>query len=446
MIRPTLRRRQALGGLGALTLAGCGGGSWLGDSEEPPLPGVRKPVLLIEEGVAADPRIAELNITLPPAIRNAEWPQAGGGATHVPGHLAAAASLTEAWQAGAGDGSSGRARLLASPIVAAGKVFTVDATAQARAFATSDGSELWRFEPTEIERNDRDLGGAAAYDAGRLFIVVETGAVVAVDAASGAEVWKQSIRAPVRSAPAVAEGRLLVPSADNQLFALDMGSGEILWRHTGLFEQAGILGGASPAAARGLALVAYSSGEVFALDLASGQPLWSETVLRPRRTLAIGAIPDIVADPVIDGDRVLVAGVSGEMAALDLARGGQLWRGSVTSTQMPWVAGEFIYLVTERGELVCLLRQGGRIRWVKGLGNQVTPDDPSSRRIRWAGPVLASDRLILASSEGEAVSVSPLTGELIGRVTLRGPVTLPPVIADGTVYFLTDEGELLAYR
>jgi outer membrane protein assembly factor BamB len=92
------------------------------------------------------------------------------------------------------------------------------------------------------------------------------------------------------------------------------------------------------------------------------------------------------------------------------------------------------------------LRQGGRVRWVTQLGGLVSPDDPTSRRIRWAGPVLAGERLLLASSEGQGVGVSPFTGELIGRSELRGPVTLPPVVADGTVYFLTDEGELLAYR
>ncbi len=59
---------------------------------------------------------------------------------------------------------------------------------------------------------------------------------------------------------------------------------------------------------------------------------------------------------------------------------------------------------------------------------------------------LASDRLLVASSESEVLSVSPYTGEILGKASLPGPVSLPPIIADGTAYFLTDEGELLAYR
>ena len=68
-----------------------------------------------------------------------------------------------------------------------------------------------------------------------------------------------------------------------------------------------------------------------------------------------------------------------------------------------------------------MLRQGGRIRWVSPLAELVDPDDPDSRRIRWAGPVLVSDRLLLASSEGEVVSVSPYTGEVLGKASARRP-------------------------
>jgi outer membrane protein assembly factor BamB len=107
-------------------------------------------------------------------------------------------------------------------------------------------------------------------------------------------------------------------------------------------------------------VAAYSSGEVFGLELESGRPLWSDTVLRPRRTVAMNAITDIIGDPVIDRDRVLVAGVSGEMAALDVARGQRLWTADVTSTQMPWVAGDFVYVLTERASWsACCARTAG---------------------------------------------------------------------------------------
>jgi outer membrane protein assembly factor BamB len=441
-----VRRRPFLAMSSLAALAGCGGGTWLGESEPPPLPGERRAVLLLEDAVAADPRLATLNVELPPPVRNADWPQSGGNPRHAMGHLEAADTIDLAWRAGIGTGSGGGTRLIATPIMADGRVFAVDADGEASAYNAADGEALWRFAPEGVDELDRLRAGAPAYADGRLFVAGAEGTVLAVDPAEGRELWRQSLRAPIRAAPTVINGKLLVPTADSQLFALDAATGEVQWRHAGLFEQAGILGGASPAATDDIVIAAYASGEVVALTLDAGQPLWGETVLRPRRTLAIGAITDIVGDPVIDGNRVVVAGASGEMAAFDLLDGRREWTADVTSTQTPWVAGEFIYALTERNELVCLLRQGGRIRWVGPLGELVDPDDPESARVRWAGPILVSDRLLMGSSQGEVVSVSPYTGEVLGRTSLPGPVTLPPIVADGTVYFLTDGGVLLAYR
>ena len=163
-------------------------------------------------------------------------------------------------------------------------------------------------------------------------------------------------------------------------------------------------------------------------------------------SLAIGAISVIVADPVISEGRVIVAGASGEMAAFDLMRGDRLWTADVTSTQTPWVAGSFIYIITERNELVCMLQQGGRIRWISPLPTLVDPSNIDSRRIRWVGPILVSDRLLVASSEGELVTLSPQTGEQLGSVAIGGGVSVPPAVADGTVFFLTDDAELVAFR
>lgn len=442
-----LPRRSAMATIGGLplALAGCGAGTWLGESEDPPLPGERRAVLATEEGVQADPALSGTSVTVPAPVRNPAWPQAGGGPTHAPGHLAGGDRLALAWQVGIGEGTGGSSRLLSGPVVADGRVYTVDAAGEIRATGAADGEPLWAYEAEDIERNDRDLGGGCAFAGDRLYVALGVGTVLALDAASGRELWRQSVAAPVRAAPGVAGGLVLVPTADNQLMALDAGSGELQWRHTGLFEQAGILGGASPAADRGLVVVAYSSGEVYALELETGRPVWTETVLRPRRTQAIAAIPDIVGDPVIDGERVLVAGVSGEMVALDLTRGSRLWAQRITSTQMPWAAGETTFLVTERNEVACLLRDGG-IRWVRPLATLTDPDDPDSTRIRWAGPVLVAERLVLASSARALIGLSPATGEVTGETTLPSPVTLPPAVADGTIYFLGDDARLMAYR
>jgi outer membrane protein assembly factor BamB len=149
---------------------------------------------------------------------------------------------------------------------------------------------------------------------------------------------------------------------------------------------------------------------------------------------------------VIEDDEVYVAGYGGQMAAIQLRRGVRTWDLDLGSTQAPWLAGDFIYVLTSRSEVVCLVRDNGGIRWVSPLPRLTDPKDPGSTPIDWTGPILVGDRLLIAGSNRQALSVSPYNGEILGRLDLPGPVLVAPIVAGGTVYFLTEDAELLAYR
>jgi outer membrane protein assembly factor BamB len=427
-------------------LAACSSDdTWFGAGEDSPLPGERVSVMLLEREVTADPSLADLPIELPPPRRNDAWPQSGGDPTHVMHHLAAGDQLNLAWRASIGAGSPGEGQLLARPVVAEGRVFTMDAEGMIRAFDADSGALLWQSEQDD-DHADGLIGGGLAYANGWLFATLSSGDVVGLDAASGTEAWRQSLGVPLRAAPTVAEDRVLVLTADNQLYALEGTEGRPVWRHAGFFEGTSLLGGPSPAVDRDLVIVPYSSAEVYAIRLDNGRPLWSDTVERPRRTQALDEITDIEGMPVIDGEVVYVAGYGGQMAAIDARRGIRRWDLDIASTETPWLAGDFIYVLTTRGEVICLLRDNGRIRWVSPLPRVVDPDDPGSTPIVWSGPILVGDRLLVAGSQGQAITMSPYTGEILGRQELPGPVVIPPVAAAGNVYIVTENAQLLAYR
>ena len=133
-------------------------------------------------------------------------------------------------------------------------------------------------------------------------------------------------------------------------------------------------------------------------------------------------------------------------AAVEFFRiGARLWEKDIGGTQMPWVAGDYVFVVTNDAELVALTRKEGYIRWIARLPRFEDEEDREDP-IFWSGPVLAGDRLIVAGSHGEAMSVSPYTGEVLGRFELPDGVSISPVVADNTLYILTDAAELLALR
>jgi outer membrane protein assembly factor BamB len=430
----------------ALILAGCSGDSWYGGGEEPPLPGERVSVLLLDRELQADPGVADVAISLPPAERNAAWPQIGGDSDHMMGHLALAAEPKPAWSAEIGAGEIGQSQLLARPVIENGRVFAMDAAGSVSAFDTADGELIWRRSAELLGLDEAVFGGGLALAGDQLILTLTSGEVISLDAANGTERWRQALNLPLRSAPTVAEGVVLVLTADNQAYALDATSGQPIWRHAGFFEAAGLLGGPSAAVDGGIAIVPYSSAEVFALRLDNGRPLWSDTLQRPRRTQALAEINDIDGMPVIDGDAVYVGGRGGQIAAIDIRRGIRSWDADVTATGTPWLAGDFIYLLTDRNEVLCLVRQNGRVRWVSRLAQRADPDNSGSPALTWRGPILAGDRLVLTSTAGEAVAMSPYNGKVMNRLYLPAPVDTAPVIADGPIYFVTVDARLLAFR
>jgi outer membrane protein assembly factor BamB len=122
--------------------------------------------------------------------------------------------------------------------------------------------------------------------------------------------------------------------------------------------------------------------------------------------------------------------------------GGRVWDVDIGSVEMPWVAGDFVYLLSTDAEVVCLTRRDGRVRWVSSLGRW--KDEERKRNpLFWTGPVLVKDRLLVAGAHGELVAVSPYTGQFLGRLDLPSGVSLPPVVAGRAVYALTDSADLI---
>ncbi len=427
-----------------LGLAGCGLG-WWGTPEEPPLPGERRPVLLLETGLEADPALAGAPLTLPPPQSNPDWPQIGGSASHSLSHVTFEGPTRRAWSANVGRGNSTTSRLTGPPVVDGGLVFAADANADVSAFRLENGQRVWR-RSFRIS-SDRRLGAGIAAAGGGVFVANASGVVAGLDAATGEVIWTTELGVPIRAAPTIAGRIVLVTTADNQTLALDAVGGGVIWAHQGFAEISAILGGASPATAGGAVIAPYSSGEVFALMLENGAPVWLDSVTRPLRTAALSAIADIRAAPVIDPEgRAIVAGHGGEIAAIDIPSGQRLWDQQLMTAETPWVAGNAVFVVTTQAEVTALDMASGRIRWATQLPRFRREDDPDSGRIYYTGPILASGRLLVISSQGELIAFSPATGAELSRSSIASGVTLAPAVAQGTLILLDDRGTLHAYR
>ncbi len=426
-------------------LSGCSGGLGLpsvsdlnpfGSEEEARLPGKREPILTRDTGLTGSLSAADETITLAARVTNGEWTQPGGAPNNVPGHLELSATPRRIWSADAGSGSSSEGKLIASPIVMGGRVFTLDSEAQVSAFSASGGSQVWRTSLVpENEDEEEGFAGGIAGEGGRIYAATGFGTVAALDAGNGTLIWSQKIGIPIRSSPTVANGKVFVLATDGRVFAMATADGATVWRTRGVPQTGGILANTSPAYGDGVVIVPYPSGEIIAYDPESGNPLWTDSLARSRSFSAFTSKSD-AARPVIDGDTVIAAGHAGRLIAAKARTGERLWSQNVGGIQMPYVAGNVVYVVDTTGRLLAISRDSGDVLWVAQLPGEG----------RWFGPVLAGDQVWVASSKGKLVALSAKAGTVNTQQDLGDEVFISPIVAGGQMYVLTDSARLLALR
>jgi outer membrane protein assembly factor BamB len=324
--------------------------------------------------------------------------------------------------------------LSAVPQVAGGKVYTLDAGGNVSAFAVASGAKVWSVSVTpENEKRNEGFGGGLAFDGGRLIATTGYGTVVGLDPGNGAVLWTKTMGNPIRNSPTAVGGKVYFVSTDNALHALSAADGKNLWRARGLPQTATLLSNASPAVGGGFVIAPFPAGDIAAFEAGSGEAAWRESLTRTSDTSAAGILGD-PARPVIDRGVVFAVSHGGRMIATSESSGARIWTRNVTSTQMPWVAGDAVFVVDTSGKLLALSRNDGEVRWATEL--------PKSSR--WNGPVLAGGRLWLVSGEGLLVGADARTGQVINNVDLDTDVFVTPVVAGGRMYILTDDADLIA--
>lgn len=419
----------------------------------------RVAVLALQQPLTPDPRFEGVEVSIPPSFANTDWSQPGGEPDHAMHHLSGPERYERAWISKIGPEGSTKVAYSAPPVIVEGRVYAVDPTATLRVFSADDGKKLWERELTPDIRDPGKkfwqidttrpahigFGGGVAVDQGRVFVASGFGFVAGIDAENGELRWQVDMPAPVRNPPTAANGKVFVMTTSNQVLALDQVSGKTVWTYESFEENARFLSAGSAAVDGDTVVVPFSSGEVVALSADNGRLLWQATVARSSSLNALSTLNDIAGSPVIDRGGVFAVSHSGQLSAIDGRTGQIAWEAGIASLNTPWLAGDYVFVLTVDGMLVTLARSDGAVVWTRQL-DTFENMKRKKRSITWAGPILAGDQLILVSSAGELVQVSPQDGSTTATRRLKAGTTIPPVIADGTVYVVTTDGKIEAWR
>ena len=409
--------------------------------------GERIPLIAFNQKVEVSDALKGQSFYLPNPEPVAAWPQPVGTPGQWIENLDAGKDFRIAWKRSIGEASNRTLHLTAPPVAADGRVYVMDAEAHVSAYDAATGGRIWSVDMAQRTRRDREgYGGGLAFDSGRIYVTSGYRFIAALDAATGKRLWRTNVDSPIHDAPAVSGGRVMAINVDDELEAFSADTGAQDWTYQALTEPARILKASSPTPAGEAVIAPFASGELVALHAANGNEEWSVTLSRTSRTNAISEIRDIAGRPVVYNGSVFAGSHSGVFANVDLRTGETKWTLPITTLSTPWPAGDVVYVVSQAGEVVCVSRDNGQVYWITDLNKVVKGKKKKKQRAMFYGPVLASNRLIVVSDQGRAISLDPRTGAIQTSIDLGSPALISPIGMNGLLYIVTDKAELVAIR
>jgi len=432
-----------------VTMLACFGVFGIAGCSEPELvlPGERIAVTQQVEHLSANQQAMAEGAGLSAPLTTLTASHPGLNAGHAGGHLALDLPLDERWDVEIGTGGDEFVEL-AVPVVGAGHVFAVSASGEVSAIEIETGNLSWRVSIEDFEDDViPGIAGGLAISGSTVFVHGGGHNLAALSVEDGSVIWSQRFQLPLRGGPTVyAKKALAVTDIDANLFMLRIDNGSVLWDRAGLTSGTIVYGAPSPAIYDNQIAVAAHGGELSLLDADNGDVIWSDNLATFNPRTPLQGLGDIRAHPVHDGGLVFAVSQSGRTAAFAVRSGLLLWELPIGGIEMPWVAGDSVFIVTLDGRLYAIRRNDGAIRWVAELPGALPIGAVAAEDIpRYVGPVVAAGKVIIVAEDGNILLFNADTGALEDEADVGGRIVTAPQLAAGMMFVLDNSGTLTAF-
>lgn len=318
-----------------------------------------------------------------------------------------------------------------SPVSAGGLVY-FGSGPSVYAVSAADGTLKWKFPTGAVTAGN--FSSTPALDGGALYIGSDDAQVYKLDAKTGAQLWAKKVGGGVRSSPVVSNGLVYFGSADRQCYALSADSGQTVWSAV---TQGPIT--ASPTVQGNQVVIASSDNIVYSFNAAKGgAPVWTQHFPA-----------DPSASPPIYADGSFYVGAGSILYSLD-NRGRQTGRPLDLGSPIvcpPTAGAGSVFVITQDNKVYAVSSGNKRVRWTASLGSPTN-----------AVPLLAGGLLLVPTQHGILYGFDAQSGALKWQYVVQasGTQTQPkyqttdiasaPLWVGGTLYVLSDDGSLSAFR
>lgn len=363
--------------------------------------------------------------------------------------IASPIGVSKLWDVNLGDGE-GKLWLRQRPTLDGNRIYATNDDGEVVALDAATGKQIWVANAVNVAKTgswikfwkrkaaEAGLTGSPGVGNGLVVVGGRNGEVVAFSADTGEKKWSVRVTSEVLSAPRVIDTRVIVRANDGRVFGLDPADGSRKWVYDRGLPALSVRGNSSPVGAGGLTFIGYDDGTVVALRDEDGLRVWEQAIAEPDGRTELERMADIDGEMIIDGEQIFVASFHDKLMSLAAATGQPLWTHDYGSYAGVAVAGDKLVFSDKNGDVWALDKSSGTSSWKQNLlqHRQLTT------------PVIQGEYAVVGDLEGYLHWIKLDTGDVVGRVRIERAAVrgTPQVSADGILYALTNEGKLAAYR
>lgn len=363
--------------------------------------------------------------------------------------IASPIGVSKLWDVNLGDGE-GKLWLRQRPTLDGNRIYATNDDGEVVALDAATGKQIWVANAVNVAKTgswikfwkrkaaEAGLTGSPGVGNGLVVVGGRNGEVVAFSADTGEKKWSVRVTSEVLSAPRVIDTRVIVRANDGRVFGLDPADGSRKWVYDRGLPALSVRGNSSPVGAGGLSFIGYDDGTVVALRDEDGLRVWEQAIAEPDGRTELERMADIDGEMIIDGEQIFVASFHDKLMSLAAASGQPLWTHDYGSYSGVAVAGDKLVFSDKNGDVWALDKSSGTSSWKQNLleHRQLTT------------PVIQGEYAVVGDLEGYLHWIKLDTGDVVGRARIERAAIrgTPQVSADGILYALTNEGKLAAYR
>lgn len=315
-----------------------------------------------------------------------------------------------------------------APTVRDGEITLASADGAVFAVQADTGREVWRGSA-----GARIVAGVGS-DGRTAAVVTRDNELVALE--RGTVKWKQRLNARVSTPPLVAGERVFVMGVDRVVSAFDAIDGKLLWRFVRpgdalTLSQSGVVASYKDT------LVIGQGPRMVGLDPLRGTVRWDAAVATPRGTNEVERLADLLGPLARNGEQLCARAFQSAVGCVNAERGTLMWSKNVGGLQAIGADAELVAGADGSDRITAWRAASGDVAW-------------TSERLLYrqlSAPLVVGRTVIFGDVEGFVHFLDRNSGATLLRLPTDGSaVTGAPVRSGNTIVVTTRNGGVFAFR